>query len=136
MTSDFDTSPDAGEACRYLLGFGVLAVTVALSNFPQLVQNPERFFDVPRPPDAVRTLQTLGYAAQMALGLWLGLGLVLAVRRGRRLAAFLWPLSVALYFVPLPNARQDLALAPALFIGALTLTALAWMLERATRQPT
>lgn len=133
MIADLDDAPDAREPLRYLLGFGVLAVTVVLSNFPQLVQQPERFFDVPRPADAVRTLQAVGYAAQMLVGLWLGLGLILAFRRGRRLAAALWPLAVALYFLPLPNARQDLALAPALFVGALSLTALAWMLDRATR---
>jgi hypothetical protein len=134
MTAAHDDAPDDVEPLRYLLGFGILAVTVALSNFPQLVQHPERFFDVPRPAEAVRTLQAVGYAAQMAIGLWLGLGLILAFRRGRRFAAILWPLTVALYFLPLPNARQDPALAPLLLIGAFSLTVAAWMLESATRQ--
>jgi hypothetical protein len=136
MTAHADVPDDPtapGYASRCLLGLGILAVTVMLSNFPQLVQHPERYFDVPRPGDLARTLQTAGYALQIGIGLWLGLSLVFDVRRWRRVAVLLWPVTVALYFVPLPNARQDIALAPALFVGALALASLTWALDRTTR---
>ena len=118
---------------RYLLGFGILVLTVAFSNVPQLIQHPERFFDVARPTSAVLRLQALGYVLQMAIGIWLSLSLIFELRRLRRVAVFLWPCAVALSLAPLPGVRDDLALAPALFVGAAALAALSWTLDRATR---
>ncbi len=129
-----DDAPPSPTLTAALLGVGVLALTVAFSDFPQLVQNPERFFDVPAPTPLLRALHGLGFFLQLAAGLWLSFCLVFDIRRARRAAAVLWPVSVALYFAPFPNARQDLALAPALFVGAVALTALSWAVNRATRQ--
>jgi hypothetical protein len=99
---------------RYAFGFVVLAVTIVLSDFPQLAQHPERYIDVPRPADALLTLQAVGYVLQMALGLWLSFALLFDVARWRRLAVWLWPVALVLYFAPLPGAMVDPALAPAM----------------------
>lgn len=119
---------------RCLLGLGVLALTVAFSNVPELVRHPEAVFDVPRAGAQVLRLQVLGYALQMAIGIWLSVSLILDIARWRRAAAILWPFALVLYFAPLPTARDDIALAPALFVGALLLGALGWELDRATRR--
>jgi hypothetical protein len=69
----------------------------------------------------------------MAIGLWLSVSLVFEVARWRRVAAFLWPFTLALYFAPVPTARQDIALAPALVVAALLMWELSRTLDRATR---
>jgi len=131
-----DREPDdRSQLTHYLLGFGILALTVVFSNVPQLLQHPERLFDVARPTSAILRLQALGFVLQMAVGTWLALALILELRRARRVAVFLWPCALALYFAPLPKVRDDLALAPALFVGAALLALLAWTADRATRHP-
>jgi len=123
-----------GRAGRYLLGLGILALTVVFSNVFWLVEHPDRIFGVGRPGAALLRLELAGYVLQIVVGLWLGLSLVFDVPRGRRVAVFLWPLTLALYLAPLPTARQDLSLAPALVIAALLFWELAHTLDRATRE--
>jgi hypothetical protein len=134
MDSDSSDRSAYERAGRYLLGFGILALTVVFSNTFWLVEHPERFFAVSRPSAAMLRLELAGYVLQMAIGLWLSVSLVFDVARWRRVAVFLWPLTLVLYFAPLPTARQDFSLAPALVIAALLFWQLSHTLDRATRE--
>ena len=134
MTSTPCESGEFGRAGRYLLGLGILALTVIFSNVFWLVEHPEWFFAVSRPSAPLLKLELAGYVLQMGIGLWLAISLVFDVVRWRRVAVVVWPLTLALYFAPLPTARQDLSLAPALFIAALLFWELSRTLDRATRQ--
>ena len=131
---DASEQGEFGRVGRYLLGFGILALTVFFSNVFWLVEHPERFLDVARPSGAVLRLELAGYLLQMVVGLWLSVSLVFDLARWRRAAAVLWPLTLTLYFAPVPTARQDLSLAPALLIAALLLWELSRTLDRATRE--
>jgi hypothetical protein len=133
MTAIQTGADDHTQVGRYLLGFGILALTVVFSNIPQLIQHPERFLDVARPTSLALRLQALGYVLQMAVGTWLSLSLIFEIAPARRVAVFLWPCALALYLAPLPDVREDLALAPALLAGAAALAALSFALDRATR---
>jgi len=133
MDSTPSQSGEYGRVGRYLLGFGILGLTVVFSNVFWLVEHPESYFAVSRPSATLLRMELAGYVLQMAIGLWLGISLVFDVARWRRVAAFLWPLTLALYFAPVPTARQDLSLAPALLVAALLLWELTRTLDRATR---
>jgi hypothetical protein len=123
-----------GRVGRYLLGLGILGLTVLFSNVFWLVEHPERYFDVSRPTGTLLRLELAGYLLQMAVGLWLSASLVFDVARWRRVAVFLWPLTLTLYLAPVPTARQDLMLTPALIVAALLLWELSRTLDRATRE--
>jgi hypothetical protein len=118
---------------RYLLGFGILGLTVVFSNVFWLVEHPESYFAVSHPSATLLRLELAGYVLQMVIGLWLAISLVFDVARWRRVAVVLWPLTLVLYFAPLPTARQDLSLAPALVVAALLFWELSRTLDRATR---
>ena len=134
MVSDpFDGSAYA-RAGRYLLGFFILTLTVVFSNVFWLVEHPERVFPVSPPSAGSLRLELAGYVLQMAIGLWLSVSLVFDVTRWRRAAVVLWPLTLALYLAPLPTARQELSLAPALLVAGLLFWELARTLDRATRE--
>ena len=134
MASDPSDRSAYERAGRYVLGFFVLALTVVFSNFFWLVEHPERVFPVSPPSASSLRLELAGYVLQMAIGLWLSVSLVFDVARWRRVAVLLWPLTLMLYLAPLPTARQDLSLAPALVIIALLFWELARTLDRATRE--
>jgi hypothetical protein len=134
MASTPCESDEYGRVGRYLLGFGILGLTVLLSNVPYLIEHPEAVFGVSRPSATVLKLGLAGYLLQMAIGLWLSVSLVFEVARWRRVAAFLWPFTLALYFAPVPTARQDVSLAPALVVAALLMWELSKTLDRATRE--
>ena len=123
-----------GRAGRYLLGLGILALTVVFSNVFWLVEHPERYFPVVRPGASLLRLELAGYVLQMAVGLWLGISLVFDVARWRRVAVVLWPLALALYFAPVPTAQQVLTLAPALLVAGIFVWELSRTLDRATRE--
>jgi hypothetical protein len=134
MASAPSDDGEFGRVGRYLLGFGILALTVVFSNVFRVVEHPEWFFRVSRPGTTLLRLELAGYVLQMLVGLWLSVSLVFDVARWRRVAVFLWPLSLTLYFAPLPTARQDVTLAPALVVAALLLWELSRTLDRATRE--
>lgn len=134
MASTVRERSEYGRAGRYLLGLGILGLTVLFSNVFWLVEHPEWFFAVSRPSATLLRLELWGYVLQMGIGTWLAVSLVFDVVRWRRVAAFLWPLTLALYFAPVPTARQDLTLAPALLVAALLLWELSRTLDRATRE--
>ena len=133
MASTPYESEEYGRVGRYLLGFGILGLTVLFSNVFPLVEHPEWFFAVSRPSTSVLRLELAGYVLQLVIGSWLAISLVFDVARWRRVAAFLWPLTLSLYLAPVPTARQDLTLAPALLVAGLLLWELARTLDRATR---
>lgn len=119
---------------RFALGVTVLCVTCVLTNLEATVRNPERLFDVLPPSVVVDRLHLFGMAALMLFGIWLGVALVFDLGRRRRPLVALWMLSVASFLAPLPSARDDLALAPALaMLGALFAT-LNWQLERSVQK--
>ena len=119
---------------RFALGLSVLCVTCVLTNLEATVRNPARLFDVLPPSAAVDRLHLLGMAALMLFGIWLGVVLVFDLGRRRRPLVALWMLSLASFLAPLPSARDDLALAPALaMLGALFAT-LSWQLERSLQE--
>ena len=134
MASTPCESDEYSRVGRYLLGFGILGLTVVFSNVFWLVEHPERFFGVSHPGATLLRLELAGYVLQLVVGLWLSISLVFDVARWRRVAAFLWPFTLALYFAPLPTARQDVSLAPALLVAALLLWELSRTLDRATRE--
>jgi dipeptide/tripeptide permease len=133
VSSKPNESDAHSRAGRYLLGFGILALTVLFSNVFWVVEHPQWFFAVGRPSAALLRLELAGYVLQGVVGLWLAVSLVFDVARWRRFAVFLWPLTLVLYFAPLPTARQDLTLAPALLIAGLLFWELSRTLDRATR---
>lgn len=134
MASTAREDHEYGRVGRYFLGLGILALTVLFSNAFRLVEHPEWFFGVSRPGATLLRMELWGYVLQMAIGLWLAISLVFEVARWRRVAAFLWPLTLVLYFAPLPTARQVVTLAPALLVAALFFWELSRTLDRATRE--
>jgi len=134
MASDPSDRSAYERAGRYVLGFFVLALTVVFSNFFWLVEHPDRIFPVSPPSAASLRLELAGYVLQAAIGLWLSVALVFDVVRWRRAAVLLWPLTLTLYLAPLPTARQELSLAPALLVAGLLFWELARTLDRATRE--
>lgn len=119
---------------RYVLGMGILALTVLFSNGFWVVEHPQWFFAVRAPSAGLLRLELWGFVLQGVVGLWLAITLVFEIRRWRRAAAFLWPLTLALYFAPLPTARDVVTLAPALAVAGLLMLELSRTLDRATRE--
>ncbi len=117
-----------------MLGMGILALTVLFSNVFWVVEHPQWFFGVRAPSAGVLKLELAGFVLQGVVGLWLAITLVFEIRRWRRAAAFLWPLTLALYFAPLPTARDVVTLAPALAVAGLLMLELSRTLDRATRE--
>lgn len=112
------------EVRRYSTGLVVLLITVFLSNVFGFLRHPEQVFDVLRNSPLESGLHVAGFVGQLVTGLWLGVSLVFDVRRGQRLAAAGWLLSVVLFFVPMPSAGDDLWLTPVLMV---LVTAVAWV---------
>lgn len=109
------------------LGALVLGATVLLSNLRSLGISPGEAILDRLAVHVIAQATTVGFFAQLATGIWLSLALLLDVRRGRRLAAVLWVVSVALYLAPLPPLAADLALGPA----SMTVAAAFALLARA-----
>ncbi len=121
-------------AGRYVLGMGILALTVLFSNGFRVVEHPQWFFGVHAPSAGALKLELAGFVLQGVVGLWLAITLVFEIRLWRRAAAFFWPLTLALYFAPLPTARDVVTLAPALAVAGLLMLELSRTLDRATRE--
>jgi len=134
MASTVSDDREYGRAGRYLLGLGILFLTVLLSNTFWLIEHPERYFGAFRPSASLLRLELAGFVLQMAIGMWLGISLVLEVPRWRRVAVVLWPLALALYFAPLPAAQQVLTLAAAVLVAGFFFWELYRTLDEATRE--
>ena len=118
----------------YLTGLGILIITAFLSNCFGFLEHPELVFDVPRSSALAERLSLIGFAGQLVLGTWLGLALIFDFRLVRRLVAYGWLLSVLLFFVPMPGARDDLRLAPMLTLALAGMLFLGRALEDALRR--
>jgi len=122
-----------GSTDRALLGLCVLLLTCLLSNLCSFTFSPGEAFEQQLAIPLVRRLSAVGYFGQLGAGLWLALALIFQPRRGTRLAFAAWLVAVCLYSAPVPRLAADLALAPALLVGAFLLAALTRALDRATR---
>lgn len=115
--NDLEDAPDELVVRRYVLGLGVLLLTVLLANVFGFLEHPEKVFDVVRNTPLENRLHLIGFVGQIVTGCWLGVSLVFDIRPGRRVAALAWLASVALFFVPMPSAREDGWLAPIICAG-------------------
>ena len=120
---------------RSYLGLLVLTITVFLSNSLGFLAHPERVFDVYRNSALIDRLHIVGFFGQLVLGSWLGVSLVLDIVPGRRTVLWLWLGAIALYFAPMPTARDDVWLTPLLAMGVLLVAWLSRALDRALAHP-
>lgn len=116
---------------RYFLGLLVLTITVFLSNSLAFLTHPERVFDVYRNSPLIDQLHLAGFFGQLFAGSWLGVALVLDIRPGRRVVLLLWLAAIALYFAPMPAAKDDVWLTPLLALGVVLVAWLSRTLDRA-----
>ncbi len=117
MNADTEAPDTTAIVRRYLLGLGVLVLTVLLSNGFSFLQHPERVFDVGRNTPLESLLYLVGFGLQLVTGCWLGVALIFDLKPGRRLAVLLWLAGLALFFAPMPSARDDIWLTPLLCAG-------------------
>ena len=119
---------------RALLGAVVLVLTCLFSNLASLHMVPGDAFDQRAAIPLVRDLGAAGYFGQLTAGIVLALALIFDLRRAARAAIVAWLAALCLFTVPVPQAGEDLALAPAILFGATLLALLARALETATRR--